>query len=293
MHRIIAAAAALSIVGARTACAQDDFAGLKLKVGSNIRITEDGLTLEGPLASVSPDRVTVGGREVRPGPALKIERDRGHTGLKGMAIGAGVGAALGLAAAHGEGWGVLGMFPGAFWGGLIGVAMDRYVPVYDTTSFAAATPQLSVPDPLPAASTPIFAGMHAKVGDRVFVTQEGITVTGAISALSPSRLVVGSHEFAAGTALKIERDGDPIWDGAVTGILAGVLLGACSGCNDGQHTNVLASGLVWGGVGALIDWAHHGRTTIHDSTSWSSTRTARLVPLVDPHRRGVALSVTR
>lgn len=279
MHRIFTVALALAVVSpVSLARAQDDFSGLKLKLGSNIRVTDDGLIAEGPLTSLSADALTVADHELRPAAGLKIERDRGHTGLKGMAIGAAAGLAIGLANSRGNGWGTFMMFPGAIWGGLIGVGMDRYVPVYDTTAFGSTTPQLTVRDPPPVETAPIFTGLRAKVGDSVFVTQDGIIVNGPITALSPSRLVVGSREFGAGTSLKIEKEGDPIWDGAVTGFFAGVLLGSCSGCNDGQRVNVLASGLVWAGIGALIDWAHKGKTTIYDATT---------------HREGVASSPTR
>ena len=291
MRRIVIVALALCLALPGTVRAQEDFSNLKLKVGSHVRVTEDGLTLEGPIAAMAVDGITVRNQNLRPGPALRIERDRGHTGLKGMAIGAAIGAAIGLAAAHGSQWGAIEMFPGAFWGGIVGVSMDRYVPVYDTTSFAPRAPQLTVAPPAESASTPIFSSLRAKIGDRVFVTQDGVTVTGTIDSLSPSRLVVGSYEFASGTALKIEKDGDPIWDGAATGFFVGVLLGSCSGCND-CHSNVLASGLVWSGIGALIDWAHKGKT-IYDSATKKPTQTARLAPLIDSHRKGVVLTLTQ
>jgi len=251
--------------------------------------------LEGTLTSISDDRVVVRNHELRPGPGLKIERDRGRTGLKGVAIGAAVGTVLGLAADHGNSWGAIELFPGTFWGGIFGVVMDRYVPVYDATVFTLVTPQLAVRPPSVSASAPIFDGLRASAGDRVFVTQDGIRIAGTIDSLSPSRLVVGSHEFAAGTALKIEKDGDPVWDGAATGFFAGVLLAACTGCNDGQHVNLLVAGLTWAGIGALIDWAHKGKTTIYDSTTKSSTTSGadRSADRLASQRRGVgAGSVT-
>lgn len=292
MHKAIIGAAVV-LLAASVASAQGGFGTLKLKIGTNVRVIEDGLTLEGRLTSVSDDAVTIDDHDVRPGPGLKIERDRGHTGWKGIAIGAGIGAALGIATTR-HPWGAIEMFPGAFWGGIIGAGMDRYVTVYDTTSFTVTKAQLSLPPQLPAPSTPIFDGLRTKVGDRVFVTQDGITVTGAVTALTPSRLVVGSHEFTSGTPVKIEKDGDPMWDAAAVGFAVGAFLGAscfdevCIGRSAGQAA--LHNGISFAALGALLDWAHHGKTTIYDSTI--PTKVARVIPLIDAHRKGVMVSLT-
>src|SRR5215831_2815095 len=114
---------------ARAAHAQPDFSDVKLTVGQAARIEEDGVTLHGQVVSVATDAIVVGNHTVRPGPGLRIDRDRGHTGWKGLGIGAAVGAVGGVK-----------LPAGAFWGALIGASMDQYVPVYDTRTFTLTAP---------------------------------------------------------------------------------------------------------------------------------------------------------
>src|SRR5690349_11220836 len=93
--RTIAVVLALA-ARASTAAAQQDFSSIKLKAGQHARATEDGITLSGEVTAVAPDAIVIDGHRLQPGPGLKIERDRGHTGWKGMGIGGAIGAIGGI-----------------------------------------------------------------------------------------------------------------------------------------------------------------------------------------------------
>jgi hypothetical protein len=70
--------------------------------------------------------------------------------------------------------------------------------------------------PARAQSAVDFSGLRAAVGDQVYVMDPatGVEVGGRITALTPSRLSIDGYSFAPIEGLKIERPGDPIWDGA-------------------------------------------------------------------------------
>jgi hypothetical protein len=50
------------------------------------------------------------------------------------------------------------------------------------------------------------------------------------------------------------------------------------------------NGLMWGAIGALIDYAHKGRTTVYKGSRRSLPGSARLVPRIDHTRKTVALA---
>src|SRR5581483_3798236 len=83
MHRIFAAVAV--VLAATTAHAQQDFGPIKLKPGQQVQVIEDGLTLHGKVMSVAPDDLVVNDHHLKPGPGLRIDRDRGNTAWKGAA----------------------------------------------------------------------------------------------------------------------------------------------------------------------------------------------------------------
>ena len=118
-----------------------------------------------------------------------------------------------------------------------------------------------------------FTGLNVKPGDFVFVTDPaGVEVGGIVVSLSPSVLAIAGHSFKPEPGLKIERRGDPIWDGAATGALAGLGVGALlSGgeCGVDWHAWQCAlAGAAWGALfGTLIDFKHQGRTTVFVGTS--------------------------
>jgi hypothetical protein len=47
---------------------------------------------------------------------------------------------------------------------------------------------------------------------------------------------------------------------------------------------------MWGAIGALIDYAHKGRTTVYKGSRHASRGSAQLVPRIDSKRKTVALA---
>ena len=64
-----------------------------------------------------------------------------------------------------------------------------------------------------------FARLKVKPGDTVYVLDEqtGVEVTGPVRSVTPAELKVEGYSFKPMDGLKIERRGDPIWDGALLG----------------------------------------------------------------------------
>jgi hypothetical protein len=110
------------------AAAQADFAGLDLKAGDIVYVTESsGTKVTGRLSSVSPALLVVDKYVFKPAPGLRIER-RGDRIWDGAAIGVAAGVGLGALTAAGEcgidrgGWRCT--LAGAGWLGLIGTLID-------------------------------------------------------------------------------------------------------------------------------------------------------------------------
>src|SRR5215471_11138072 len=95
MRRVLLLTICLALAG--TAAAQDDFSGVKAKVGQRLLVTTDGLTMSGVLKELTPQRIVVGDRQFVPEPGMRIERDNGNVVVRYMWIGAGITAAIGLA----------------------------------------------------------------------------------------------------------------------------------------------------------------------------------------------------
>jgi hypothetical protein len=114
-----------------------------------------------------------------------------------------------------------------------------------------------------------FSDLNARPGDTVYVTEpSGTQVTGQLTSLSPWSLTIDRYQFKPAIGLRIERRGDPIWDGAVIGLAAGVGLGALTaagecGIDRGAWACTLAGAGWLGLIGALIDWQRVGRTSIY------------------------------
>jgi hypothetical protein len=140
-----------------------------------------------------------------------------------------------------------------------------------------------------------FSTLHLKVGDTIYVTDEttGVQVSGSLRMLSPAQLSIDGYSFAPASHLKIERAGDPIWSGAAVGFSLGALLlypvVPETFVSTGGRFRI-NNGLLWGAVGALIDRAHRGRTTVYKGRS-SPGRSARLVPQISSRRKGIALAL--
>jgi hypothetical protein len=114
-----------------------------------------------------------------------------------------------------------------------------------------------------------FARLPLKTGDEIYVTEPtGATIAGRVTTVSAAALFVDGREFRPQPGLRIERHGDPVWDGAAIGVLSGFALGVLTGLGEcGVDLGVgqcALAGAAWGGVlGLLIDWRHRGRTLIY------------------------------
>jgi hypothetical protein len=70
-----------------------------------------------------------------------------------------------------------------------------------------------------------FSRVRLKVGDHVYVLdpERKVEVSGRLTRLSADELSVDGYQFVPKPGLKVERDGDTIWDGAALGFLIGGL----------------------------------------------------------------------
>lgn len=129
-----------------------------------------------------------------------------------------------------------------------------------------------------------FRDLKLKVGQVVYVTNSsGVEVGGPLTVLSPLALSIDGHEFKPLPGLKIQRRGDPIWDGAVYGVTVGLVAGMLSASGecgvDWSTGRCTASGGMWGAaIGALFDWAHVGRTTVFLGTGNKTARSIHVLP---------------
>ena len=143
-----------------------------------------------------------------------------------------------------------------------------------------------------------FSHLKVKLGQIVYVTDTttGVEVSGPLKALSPTHLSIDGYAFEPREDLKVERLGDPVWDGAAWGFGIGFLFGAVlvvPECSAPQRAwqCVLGPAAELAAIGAFIDWRIKGRTTIYDRSSEAPGRSVRFVPDVGAHRRGAALVV--
>jgi hypothetical protein len=119
-----------------------------------------------------------------------------------------------------------------------------------------------------------LTGRLCHLADVIYVTDPaGTIVSGRLTTISRSALIIDSREFKPAPGLTIERRGDRLWNGTLIGIGIGGLLGAVGtfgeGCLGIDNTRSkwqcdARGGLAFGAVyGALIDWVHKGRTVIY------------------------------
>jgi hypothetical protein len=199
-----------------------------------------------------------------------------HRTRNAAVFGAGVGAVLGTSC--GVGCALVGAGVGAFWGATVGEG---------TSDCLRQEP----PDQRG------FAALPLAVGDVVYVTdlRTGVEVSGRVTEITPSTLAIDGYTFQSGMDLKIDRRGHSLWKGAAIGFALGSLVlypvipEVVTGSRAGSFRPT--NGLLWAGIGALIDRAHAGRTTIYDRSSGGRGSSVRLVPDVSAHRKGAALVV--
>ena len=101
-------------------------------------------------------------------------------------------------------------------------------------------------------------------------------------------LTVDGHAIEPEQGLKVERSGDSIWNGFAIGVLTGGVLGATvgrRGCLHGATVSCVAKpGLLFGALGALIDRAHNGRTTVFMGDSSTSFRLTPFLTMYEVDR---------
>jgi hypothetical protein len=130
-----------------------------------------------------------------------------------------------------------------------------------------------------------FTSTLLKPGDFVYVTTaSGEKESGRITEIAPQRLTLNGIEFGPEPQLLIERRGDSVKDGAFKGFLIGAALTIGIAAANGTDMNDIP-GLVlyfagphafWG---AMVDWAHTGRTTVFRGVSAEPEEAARHVLL--------------
>jgi hypothetical protein len=130
-----------------------------------------------------------------------------------------------------------------------------------------------------------FSRLRIKPGDFIYVSgPSGVAVSGPLESVTPDSLSLAGHTFKPEPGLRIERRGDPVWDGAAigagVGLLTGLLLstGEC-GANWHAWQCSLAGG-AWGTLlGTLIDFGHTGRTQIFVGASAAPAKRSRAAAL--------------
>jgi hypothetical protein len=153
------------------------------------------------------------------------------------------------------------------------------------------------PAPAAAQSAPDFSQLQVNVGERVYVTDmtTGVEVSGPLTSLTAGELGINGHVFAPGPGLKIEKAGDPVWDGTLIAAGIGTLAGTTIGSEACLHHSLwpcaISGALSYGLIGALIDSLHKGRTRIYRSPSGVPAASLRLMPLADARQKGVALAL--
>jgi hypothetical protein len=160
-------------------------------------------------------------------------------------------------------------------------------------ALAVATPAL--------AQTLEDAARRVSPGETVLVFDASSRETrGILQSITATFVTLAGQpnlEIPTKQIYRIDKLGDPSWDGfakgAAIGAGAGLLLSSfvCSS-EDGASCRFAAAGgyaVTWGLVGWLIDWAHEGRTTIFKASDPSAPHLT-LAPVVGGGRKGIAVS---
>jgi hypothetical protein len=131
----------------------------------------------------------------------------------------------------------------------------------------AASLIVTVLSAAPAAAQADFSVLPVEAGDRVRVTPpSGAQVIGNVSEVQPRLLRIDQYRFEPEPGLRIDREGDSLWNGFVIGAAIGAVVGAtiaAEACLHGSNAPCIVGGaLGYGGAGALIDWLRRGWTRI-------------------------------
>jgi hypothetical protein len=148
-----------------------------------------------------------------------------------------------------------------------------------------------------AQSAADFSHLPVKVGDKIYVTEAatGVEVSGPVKTIAPGELALNGYAFTPESTLKIERPGDPLWDGALIGWGVGALIGLTIGAEGCLHRSewhcVVEGGMSYALIGVVIDFAHKGRRTIYKGAPSKREKAVRLLPEISPERKTIAIAV--
>jgi hypothetical protein len=162
--------------------------------------------------------------------------------------------------------------------------MRATVPATLIFALACATPAWGQTD---------FSEVKIEPGDRVHVTQpSGVEVSGVVTDITSSEVKLPGYTFKWEPGLKIDRAGDSMWTGgtligAGVGAVVAVVLGECY---RDRFECVIGGALVYGGIGALIDYFHEGRTTVFRGRAAPGSASAHIVPVISTDKKGIAVA---
>jgi hypothetical protein len=146
----------------------------------------------------------------------------------------------------------------------------------------------------PASAQTSLDRLKIAIGDQVELTERtGVITTGVLTDVTDTTVQAGNREFPIGTVLKVDRRGDSLWSGFIIGAGVGLILSpiAQEGCLHGSTVPcVIGPMLIYGGIGALIDMGHEGKTTIYRAAP-AAGKGAHITPVVKPGVTAVAVAV--
>jgi hypothetical protein len=309
MHRSLAACIVCTFLALPAAAqpsqqnepAQHDFTSIRLHLGETVFVSDPatGLRVSGPLKSLTPSTLEVGDYRFAPTPRMKVERS-GDPVWDGAAYGFGIGGLLGITVGA-EGClhaNIAYCFVGngitfALLGALLDWNHEGRTTVFHGAPNAAGAAAMLPEQPRSATPSRVdLTSLRLHVGDTAAVWQRDGTVTeGRVTYIDPNTIRIDGVTFDASSGLSVERIGDPIWDGAAIGAAVGFTQGIAGGCGASCAGK---TAVLYGAIGAMIDYAVSGRKTVFNGTSSKTAHSGahvRLVPEIGPGRKAVSLAV--
>ena len=120
------------------------------------------------------------------------------------------------------------------------------------------------------------------------VRNSGTTIEGRLTAIDPGTLGIDGVTLESASIIRVDRVGDPIWNGLAIGAAFGALVAIPSRPTLAGGTVTAA---IFSAIGGTIDQAIVGRKTVYGGAHANGGRTVRVLPIIDRHQQAVALSV--
>jgi len=152
---------------------------------------------------------------------------------------------------------------------------------------------LMVTSATPARAQADFTTAPVAVGDVVKVTipSSGTAITGTLTAITAGTLTVDNRTIGHEAGLRIARQGDKLWNGALIGAPIGAVAGATIGAEACLDTSLaycaVGGAVLYAGLGALIDWLHKGYTDVYREPQ---DRRVQVLPLIRPGGAAIRVS---